>query len=83
MTNEQQEDVQEEIERLETDKANDNVVVKLTGNQTIAGIKTFSNKPQVPTGTTGLDAVNKAQLDADILSASAVESLNDRDTYRL
>gem|GEM_PF-5504129 len=67
--NEQIEDIQDEVERLETDKANDSVVVKLTGNQTIAGTKTFSSNPQVPTGTTGLDAVNKAQLDADILAA--------------
>ena len=81
--NEQIEDIQDEVERLETDKANDSVVVKLTGNQTIAGTKTFSSNPQVPTGTTGLDAVNKAQLDADILAAWAVESLNDRDTYLL
>lgn len=41
-------------------KADDNVVVKLTGNQTIAGVKTFSSAPVVPANsfdisdTTGL-----------------------------
>lgn len=37
-------------------KADDNAVVKLTGNQTIAGTKTFSTSPVVPSKTT--DATN-------------------------
>lgn len=36
--------------------------VKLTVNQTIAGIKTFSSSPIVPTATTSLQAVNLGQL---------------------
>ena len=44
-------------------KANDNVVVKLTGNQTIAGVKTFSSSPIVPTPTANTQAVNKAYVD--------------------
>jgi hypothetical protein len=38
--------------------------VLLEGNQTIAGTKTFSASPIVPTGTAANHAVNKAQLDA-------------------
>ena len=37
--------------------------VKLTENQTIAGVKTFSSSPIVPTPTTGTQAVNKAYVD--------------------
>lgn len=34
-------------------KANASEVVKLTGNQTIAGVKTFSDSPEVPTPASG------------------------------
>ena len=34
-------------------KANDSDVVKLTSNQTIAGVKTFSDSPEVPTASEG------------------------------
>lgn len=44
-------------------KADDNAVVKLTGNQTIAGVKTFSSSPVVPTATANNQAVNKGQMD--------------------
>lgn len=44
-------------------KANDNAVVKLTGNQTVAGVKTFSSSPVVPTPTNSTDAVNKTYVD--------------------
>ena len=37
-------------------KANDSDVVKLTGNQTVNGTKTFTTSPVVPTKTT--DATN-------------------------
>ncbi len=43
--------------------AGDNTAVKLTGNQTVAGIKTFSSSPIVPTPTTNTQAVNKAYVD--------------------
>lgn len=46
------------------EKANAFDTVNLTGNQTIAGVKTFSSSPVVPTATTGTQAVNKAQMDA-------------------
>lgn len=40
-----------------------NETVHLTGNETVAGIKTFSSSPIVPTATTSGQAVNKGQLD--------------------
>ena len=52
-------------------KANDSAVVKLTGNQTIADVKTFSSSPIVPTATTNTQAVNKQQMDtADALKVN-------------
>ena len=41
----------------------DSTAVKLTGNETIAGIKTFSSSPMVPTPTTNTQATNKAYVD--------------------
>ena len=41
-------------------KANASDTVNLTGNQTVAGVKTFSSSPVVPTATTTTQAVNKA-----------------------
>lgn len=57
-----------ELGPLVDTKANDNAVVKLTGNQTVAGTKTFSSAPSVPDNsftiakTSGLQAA----LDANI-----------------
>lgn len=45
-------------------KANDNAVVKLTGNQTVAGIKTFSSVIRPAAGVASTDAVIMSQLDA-------------------
>lgn len=44
-------------------KADDNTVVKLSGNQTIADVKTFSSSPIVPTPTTDYQAVTKKYVD--------------------
>lgn len=41
----------------------DSTAVKLTGNQTIDGIKTFTSSPIVPTPTANTQAVNKAYVD--------------------
>lgn len=41
----------------------DSTKVALTGNETIAGIKTFSSSPIVPTPTTDTQAANKAYVD--------------------
>lgn len=38
--------------------------VKLTGAQTVLGVKTFSSSPIVPTAVNANEAVNKGQLDA-------------------
>jgi len=37
--------------------------VKLTGNQTVAGVKTFSSSPIIPTPTTDMQAATKAYAD--------------------
>lgn len=48
--------------------------VGLTGNETIAGVKTFSSSPVVPSATTSGQAVNKGQLDAANVFASSAEN---------
>jgi hypothetical protein len=56
--------LQGQINVLSTGKADDNAVVKLTGNQSIAGTKTFSSTPQStvePASNTGL--ANKGYVD--------------------
>jgi hypothetical protein len=45
-------------------KANNSAVVHLTGSETVAGIKTFSSSPIVPTPTNATDTANKAYVDA-------------------
>jgi hypothetical protein len=47
-------------------KANDNAVVKLTTDQTIAGVKTFESSPIVPNAAANNEAVNKGQMDEAI-----------------
>ena len=44
-------------------KATDSSVVHNTGNETIAGIKTFSSSPTVPTPTNTTDVANKSYVD--------------------
>lgn len=51
--------------------AADAAVVKLTGAQTVAGVKTFSDKPVIPDGTAAQNPVSKAQLDAAAAAAAA------------
>jgi uncharacterized protein DUF5907/baseplate protein BppL len=51
-------------------KAEDNEVVHDTGNETIAGIKTFNSSPLVPTPTTGTQAANKTYVDLVASSAA-------------
>lgn len=51
-------------------KADDNAVVKLTGAQTVAGVKTFSSSPVVPTPSANTDAANKAYVDATASSGT-------------
>jgi hypothetical protein len=58
----------------ETLTALDAAVVKLTGTQTVAGAKTFSSSPIVPTPTTNFQACTKAYADtvATNVTAAAV-----------
>ncbi|MGJ9339708.1 hypothetical protein ACI2G0_04935 [Campylobacter coli] len=51
-----------EVDTRVNAKANANAVVALTGNQTIAGVKTFSSPVVVPNATANTHAVNLAQL---------------------
>jgi hypothetical protein len=44
-------------------KANESAVVHNTGAETVAGVKTFSSSPVVPTPTGGTDAANKTYVD--------------------
>ena len=46
--------------------------VKLSGNQTIAGVKTFSSSPIVPTPTSNTQAANKTYVDSKIASGSGI-----------
>ena len=46
------------------DIAISSTAVTLTGDQTVAGVKTFSSSPIVPTPTAGTQAVNKAYVDS-------------------
>lgn len=59
--------------------AADAAVVKLTGAQTVAGVKTFSDKPIIPDGTAAQNPVSKAQLDAvaaTVVPATLAPTLN-------
>lgn len=60
-------------------KANDNAVVKLTGNQTVAGTKTFSTSPVVPSKTaaatnTGTAIATEAQVYTVASSLSTLDT---------
>ena len=51
-----------EVDNRLNAKANANATVNLTGNQNIAGVKTFSSHIIIPNGTANNHAVNLAQL---------------------
>lgn len=57
-------DIQNELDRLEADKADDNSVVHDTGNETVAWVKTFLSSPIVPTPASGTEAANKDYVDS-------------------
>lgn len=52
-------------------KADDNAVVKLTGAQTVAGIKTFSSSPVVPDASFTIAKTSGLQTALDAKAASA------------
>lgn len=49
-------------------KADDTSVVHNTGNETVAGIKTFSSSPIVPSPTTSTQIANKTYVDSNAIS---------------
>ena len=58
-------------------KANDADVVKLTGAQSVAGVKSFTSSPVVPNATTNPQAVNKGQMDtADDILQQQIDALS-------
>jgi hypothetical protein len=52
-------------------KATDSAVVHNTGTETVAGVKTFSSSPVVPTPTTSTQAANKGYVDTVAASGAA------------
>lgn len=52
-------------------KADDSVVVKTSGNQTVAGVKTFSSAPVVPDNSFAISKTNGLQTALDGKAASA------------
>jgi len=55
----------------------DSNVVKLTGNQTIAGVKTFTSSPIVPKATQSNEAPNLWQVETAIIEATGATDLID------
>jgi hypothetical protein len=53
-------------------KANDTAVVHISGAETVAGIKTFSSSPIVPTPSTTTAATNKAYVDLLLHTTDAI-----------
>ena len=67
-----------EVNNLVNAKANANAVVALSGNQTIAGIKTFRSPVVVPNATANTHAVNLAQLNT---KANQANTYTKTETY--
>src|SRR5690625_1995040 len=44
--------------------ANDSEVVKLTGDQSVAGVKTFTSRPRIPNATANNDAIPLGQMNS-------------------
>ena len=71
-------------------KANDNTVVKLTGNQIVADVKTFTSSPKAPAPTANNDVATKQYVDDVMVSGGrdvylgsyGLEWNETTDTYR-
>ena len=70
-----------EVNNLLNAKANANATVNLTGNQTIAGIKTFRSPVVVPNATANTHAVNLSQLNTKA-NANATVNLTGNQTIQ-
>jgi len=81
MPAEQIKDIQDEVVRLETDKADDADVVHITGDEDVDGVKTFLESPNVPTAVNATEAVNKGQMDSSIIRSTATESIYGVEEY--
>lgn len=57
--------------------------VKLTGSQTVAGVKTFSDSPIVPTPTSGNQASNKTYVDAEVSTKANTSAVNTLDAQNV
>lgn len=57
-------------------KANDAQVVHNSGNEVVAGIKTFASSPIVPTPTTDMQAATKKYIDDIAIAGGVVISVN-------
>lgn len=65
-------------------KANDNAVVKLSGNQTVAGTKTFSSSPVVPTpavSDNSTRAATTAYINTKFKKVNSLPSSPDANTF--
>lgn len=70
--------IDDSIQEVYDQSAKATDTVNLTGNQTVAGIKTFSLSPIVPTPTTSTQVANKAYVDGVAISATIpLDSLTD------
>src|SRR5664279_407899 len=56
-------------------KADDTTVIHNSTDETIAGIKTFSSSPIVPTPTTASQATNKTYVDSAVSTGAPVTSV--------
>jgi hypothetical protein len=65
------------LHKLGSSTDHDSRYIRLTADQTIAGVKTFSSSPIVPTPTTTTQAANKGYVDGVALAAVANDSLTE------
>ena len=67
-----------EVDTKVNAKANANAVVNLSGNQTIAGVKTWSSPLVIPNGTANNHAVNKGQMDTGLKAKANANAVVNR-----
>ncbi len=75
-------DTQDEVTRLETDKADDTDVVHVTWNETVNWIKTFWSMPVWPSvaPTTNYQMANKKYVD-DVIVANVIQAIQDNNYW--